>query len=155
MDPKAIVIDAWMTRVERTRSQDEMHRSRRLLKRETHVKERPKGTPKTTSRTSLMACGLFPCSNFSASRRRSSIPLLQRMTPPTALREISRSGVPKRELVSGRFPFRRSQATRSSAVLPSLFTSARLQVPQPEDLRTRAVPKSLADRISPAGGIVH
>ena len=48
----------------------------------------------------------------------SPIPFLPRRTcmacvSSKALREISRPGVPERELVSGRFPFRRSLATRS------------------------------------------
>ena len=60
----------------------------------------------------------------------------QRRPPQNA----TRPSVLGRVLVSGRFPFRRSRATRSRGESPSLFTSARLQVPQPEDLRIPSGP---------------
>ena len=49
--------------------------------------------------------------------------------------KVLQPGVPSCRRVSGRFPFRRSRASRYSNAMLSLFTSARPQVPQPEDLR--------------------
>ncbi|MEY5032565.1 MAG: hypothetical protein RL354_1596, partial [Planctomycetota bacterium] len=85
-------------------------------------------------------CAVGPlCFDCSASRR-NNLPLFPRVRRCAGPPEIPPRGVPRSGLVSGRFPFRRSLATRSSNASPSLFTSARLQVPQPEGLRTRACP---------------
>ncbi len=85
-------------------------------------------------------CAVGPlCFDCSASRR-NNLPLFPRVRRCAGPPEIPPRGVPRSGLVSGRFPFRRSLATRSSDASPSLFTSARLQVPQPEGLRTRACP---------------
>jgi len=85
-------------------------------------------------------CAVGPlCCDCSASRR-NNLPLFPRVRRCAGPPEIPPRGVPRSGLVSGRFPFRRSLATRSSDASPSLFTSARLQVPQPEGLRTRACP---------------
>ena len=109
--------------------------SRRSGDRSNHAATAPKRPTAPPFR-----CAVGPlCFDCSASRR-NNLPLFPRVRRCAGPPEIPPRGVPRSGLVSGRFPFRRSLATRSSDASPSLFTSARLQVPQPEGLRTRACP---------------